>query len=322
MIWYARVYPNGEFGIGRVEKKEFSELLGSSDATKSHSEVERAKRGSKGISSYGRKMVRNACYLLERRYGRECLAFLTFTLPSMTREENEQVCAEWAEIVRITMQSLRRKLRSVGLPGHIVGCVEVQPQRFERDKGMPLHLHCTFKAKKSKWVKGWPIQPAEYREIWRRAVCARVPSLRFSIWNAAENVKGVRKSAEAYLGKYLSKGVEDLAKVEEMGLGHLLPSAWWVCSAELKECIKANTIYSSDVAEFILARKNDQGQWAVVDYIGEVRIVHEGQEICLAYYGRLADKWTLRKLLGLEPWGEYEWNDESNNMVEDISEAN
>lgn len=308
MTWYARVYPNGEFGIGYANKKDVGELIDSSSATNSHKEAERKARGQNGISPYGRKMVRNGCYLLEKKYGRECLSFLTLTLPAMTEEENAQVCKEWSEIVRIAMQAIRRLLRHRNLPGHIVGVVEIQPGRFSRDGGMPLHLHCVFKGKENKWKKGWPVKPNEFRECWRRAVVARVPDMKWKVWNAAENVQQVKKSAEGYLGKYLSKGDSDLQAVESAGLSDLLPSAWWVCSIELREAIKVNTLYSSDIADFLLSRWHDQSQWSPFQYKGECVLESEEGSKVVGYYGRLHDKWALRKLLGMNPYGDYEWD--------------
>lgn len=315
MSWFARVYPNGEFGLGFSKREEYSSILDSSNVSKSHSEIEnRAERGSNGISAYGRKMVRNGAYLLEGRYGKERLGFLTLTLPPMSIEENNHVCEEWSEIVRQAMQSLRRKLRSVGLPGEIVGVVEIQPRRQERDGGMPLHLHLVFQAKKNRWEKGYPIETNEYREIWKNAVVARCPEFRFKMWNAAENVKCVRKSAEAYLGKYLSKGVGDLKDFKDSMSQKKLPSAWWVCSQSLKDAIKKNTRYGREEAELILSWMKPQHKGWLLEYFAPVELESEGVKTIIAWYGKVKNAHYPRLALGLSPWGSYEWDCEIENV--------
>ena len=51
----------------------------------------------------------------------------------------------------------------------------------------------------------------------------------------------MRLSAANYLGKYMSKGKQDLEEVEKMGLSDLLPSHWSTCSQSLKDWISKNT---------------------------------------------------------------------------------
>ena len=261
-----KFWPNGEFGLGFQKRVDMSQKvsrvesvfdnplapfrmawacrmaqaqqwcnetgqsippLGLSPHAKSH---KRAKRGSKGISSFGRKMVRNGAYLLQRRYGCNRLSFLTVTLPGVTVAESVQISECWSEIVRKYLQSLRRLLQSRSMPGEIVGCTEIQESRLERDGVLGLHLHLVFCGRAS--YGSWVISYKEARELWKREL-ERVVGRSLDC-TSTENLERVKHDAEQYLGKYLSKGVKSMQRLVEMGFGDILPSAWWSMSLELK----------------------------------------------------------------------------------------
>lgn len=56
---------------------------------------------------------------------------------------------------------------------------------------------------------------------------------------ACENVQMVKKSAEGYLGKYMTKSGEEVAKVKEDGNEWMLPHQWWFSTAEMKRWLRA-----------------------------------------------------------------------------------
>lgn len=247
-----RVYPNGEFSIW-AEKKNLElsgppdqpDFLGLSLLPISHrvalglSEPKgrRAARGLKGITRHGARTVRNAAFLLEQKYGGDRLTFLTCTIPTLSETDEYMVAREWAEIVRIFCQSLGRLLKAAGLPASYVGCTEIQEKRQKERGGMPLHLHFVLPGRKP--GKTWAISSEQFRALWRRAVMARVPQYSTVSFAASVDTQAVRKSAEGYLGKYMSKGSGQIAAIldRDPGLEEFIPSSWWSCSLNLRRAV-------------------------------------------------------------------------------------
>lgn len=212
--------------------------LGSSQPTKTHTKL---KRGSKGLTSYGAKMLRNGCFMLSRRAGDRNCALLTCTLPPMAVEIEKYISANWGEICRVFTQWVHRRLRAAGGCEWLVGCVEIQEKRMDRQGGFPLHLHLTFQAKKG---KEYSVDKSEVSRAWQRAVCCVCPMAAFYDFSCATRIEGVKKSVERYLSKYISKGITDnvVRKIEE---GFSLPSTWWYGVGGFKKLIKREIIYDT-----------------------------------------------------------------------------
>lgn len=212
--------------------------LGSSNASNSH---RRPPRGLKGVTSLGRRMLRNGAYLLEKAVGRRRVAMLTTTIPTLPVEVYKRVTCEWAEIVRIFTQWITRQLRKAHGYSWLVGCVEIQEKRLASEGGLPLHLHLCFQ---SKTKREFTIDKDEISRVWQRAVCSRVPDAASVNWSSATRIETVKKSVENYISKYISKGVNQnvLVSVSE---GFKMPSAWWICAGGLKQEIKRRTVYET-----------------------------------------------------------------------------
>lgn len=254
--------------------------LGLSPRIKSH---KRAKRGSKGISSFGRKMVRNGAYLLQRRYGRSRLSFLTLTLPSVSVDESLRVSACWSEIVRKYLQALGRLLKSRLLPGEIVGCTEIQESRTARDGVLGLHLHLIFCGRKV--GKGWEVSYLEVRKLWKREI-ERVLGRELDC-SSVENLERVKHDAEQYLGKYMSKGLKSIESLVEMGFGEVLPSAWWSMTSTLKRSVKGSVQRLDGDRANLFVRLVENGA-EVFLYKKPVEIsLGDGQAIKVGYFGKL-----------------------------------
>lgn len=247
-----RIYPNGEFSVWDEKKNleisgppEQPDYLGYSLLPNSHKIAlgladppkKRARRGSRGITRHGARTVRNGAFLLQKRYGNDCLSFLTCTLPAAPETDQYNAGREWAEICRVFFQSLGRLLKAAGLPATFCSCTEIQMKRFERDGGMPLHLHVVFPGRRRGGP--WAIAVKQFDLLWARAVIARCPEFSGLPFRSACNVQRVRTSAEGYLGKYMSKGGGTIAAILEAdpGLSEFLPSTWWNCSLNLRRAI-------------------------------------------------------------------------------------
>ena len=192
-----------------------------------------AQRGMRGITSYGKRLVRNACRRLEAEGGKDCLSFLTVTVPDVSYLESISISQNWAEVVRVFLQRLKRALVKAGLPGEVVGVTEVQEKRTRRDGILALHLHLMFVGRVNR--RSWAMKPEDVRQFWASALSPYLdePVGRYN-WDAVENIQRVLKSCEGYLGKYLSKGVESVELVEAEFGAEAMPRSWYCCANSLR----------------------------------------------------------------------------------------
>lgn len=255
------LWPNGEFSIGyspcggkerELTPEEYAERwddpLGLALASNSHKgcdngprsidkSCEKAKppRGTGGMTSNGKRLVRNSVEMLERAYGEGNLSFLTLTLPKLEYEEYWNVSSNWAEVVRVFYQSLGRLLGNRLLPPFYAGVTELQPKR-SREEGVPaLHIHAVFVGRRRN-EKNWRIRPAELRVLWKRSV------ERFLFgeydFSFCENIQGIRHTAAGYLSKYMAKPQCDTSVICREGTGWSLPTAWYNISLKLKRKVR------------------------------------------------------------------------------------
>lgn len=244
-----RLWPNGEFSIGYavapgMEKEaEFDDYiegtlshLGLSVDSNSHKPKDDGKprRGTKGLTSHGKKVLRNSVGRLQRLYGKRSLSFVTLTLPDLSYSEHWYVSSNWSNIVRVFFQKLGRRLSSKGLPIHYASCTEMQPGRAKGEEVPALHLHFICVGR-NRGRGAWALRPADFREIWASVLHLYVN--REFEQRALENVQMVKFDASAYLSKYISKG-ESMGippRSDETGWG--LPTAWYNVSALLRQWV-------------------------------------------------------------------------------------
>lgn len=321
------IWPSGKFGLSRVKTRDIDppikgyqlprqsleeceeriknfqhylesgeqSPLGLSSVTNSHSgHSTRAPRGSGGITSYGRNMVESAATILQEKYGRRRLSFLTLTVPSVSNEDMERICKGWAEIVRVLMQRMTRHLNRCGLPGEIVGVTEVQEMRSHSEARAVLHLHWVFVGRRNKGT--WVISPDLVRYWWQETLRKYIVTSPMPDFAASENLQQVRKDAGSYLGKYISKGRDSVEKIQEYRSRGSMPSTWWNCSLSLKRLVKACKVsFTKDTAmAFVYSYEEDDNPDVI--WIKTVYIPHEifGQ-LGVGYVGKIKrsaiEKW-------------------------------
>lgn len=148
--------------------------------------------------------IRNGVYLLENEYGKDCLSFLTLTLPNLSSEDLSIICSRWDYMVDQILKWLRKRLESAGVQFEYVYCTEIQMKRLESRGEYAPHLHIVFKGRQKK--KGnWIITPLKVRNAWKSIIASVVGHVNFDT-RALENLQRVKYSAARYLSKYLSKG--------------------------------------------------------------------------------------------------------------------
>lgn len=229
------------------------------------------KYGGKGITSYGRKMLRNAGHIIDKacesRYNR-LPQMGTLTVPSYQEETMMRICANWADIVRKFFQRLKRHYAKFRYNFDYASCTEIQPQRWAERREVGLHIHFLFVAirlGKNKWVL-----PDNYvREVWRDTLAGYL-GVDEVVQEPNYRRDTVRQSSAAYMAKYASKGCDIVREVREEKGEAVLPSQWWSISSGLRKIIGRYTILSQDVvAEKLLVIS----RWGVSTYIKYIRCI-------------------------------------------------
>lgn len=307
----ARIFPNGEFGVGFVPQRGISakerrydediryaemnaEIVADIEVgeqypegfiytrkiipgsppklgTGAKSSQRPAKYGKKGITSYGRKMLRNAGYLIDRACEDKYNRFPqmgTLTIPSYSETTMRLIAANWGDIVRKFFQECKRRYARFCYRFDYASCTEIQPGRWAESREVGLHIHFLFVAirlGKSVWV----LPDSFVREVWGRILghyladgdTPQLPNYRR---------EPVRKSSAAYLAKYASKGCDITKEVLEEKGEQFLPSQWWSVSSGIRAGVRRYTILSTGVlAEKLLVIS----RWGVSDYIKYIRCI-------------------------------------------------
>ncbi len=186
-------------------------------------------------SSMGRN-IRNTAYLLEQEYGKDALSFLTLTLPNLSPDGLAACASDWGRMVDQFLKWLRYRCEKHGFPLEFVYCTEVQEKRRERTGQFALHLHLLFRGKSGK-RKPWVVTPKQCRKEWAKcikSVCNEVFEER-----SLENLQRVRRSAAAYLGKYLSKQSSNRNNSESPeATGARFSGHWGGCSRGLSRQLR------------------------------------------------------------------------------------
>ena len=195
--------------------------------------------GLKGMTSEARRKVRASAYLLQERYGKDRLSFVTLTVPPLSGVQSERrLASRWHDAIRLLVKRLKRLLHRRGLPLTIVGVCEIQVKRYASSGQFPLHIHLILVGRKRS-RGGWAIHYSEIRKAWAEVlegIVGHPIETRY-----LENVKGVQKDAGAYLGKYMSKSQNEIEKVVDDGKEWMLPKQWWFSTAEMKRWLKSRT---------------------------------------------------------------------------------
>jgi hypothetical protein len=242
-------WPNGEISMG------LSMPVNSHTAPPQSPQV-RERQGQKQ-TSHSKKMVRNGAWWIEKHVPRSRLAFATMTLPNEAveaLEAREDAAAIYADINRVFQQWLSRRLEAAGAFSYIVGCDEVQPGRWKKYRKVALHTHLLFQAAVQKG--NWIISKEEFQAKWLEIVNAKLNIASES--NSATRIEKVKRSAEHYLAKYMSKSGNVVDEIIEAGKRYLLPAHWWHCSNALKKKVKSMCVEVSEKAGEILYGQREE----------------------------------------------------------------
>jgi len=284
----------------------------------------RGRYGLNGITSAGRRKIRNACTALQRKYGRSRLTFATVTLPRMSKEEHEILHKNWATFIRYWQKEIKREAARNGMPNlQIVTVTEIQEKRLARYDELYLHLHSVWLGRPKGSYRYYIDIPTARRivlNILRGILAQAKPKMKYneavqprssveaveentcttdSEYEVSVNLKGVKKSAARYLGKYMSKGGESLKVAKEKGLEKLLPKQWWNMTRKLsKVCEDAIQKLDCTYANFIMDNYQELIEKGILEYFYLIEIEVEGAMRKVGGVGKLS--WSGMKFFDLK----------------------
>lgn len=274
----------------QIAKQE--DQLGLSHPPNSH------KRGLNGITSYGARLVRNAAYLMQTKFGKENLSFITLTLPSCSKDELATIAAQWSHIVRLYVQELKRELERQGLYPGCVGVTEVQERRLRGRGELGLHLHLVAQGRASR-RQPWRISPGFHRQVWGR-ILSGILGRDFDA-RSLENVQAVRKDAASYLGKYLTKGVQVIGQIVETYGPDCCPSSWYTCTNSLRDAVKRKCYSSFDLGESIWPDLPVMEERGILTWVR----LHQTEIGGRAFTVGVSGKWDIQKLRQYQEYKTY-----------------
>lgn len=107
---------------------------------------------------------------------------------------------------------------------------------------------------------------------------------------ASVDAQIVKKSASAYLGKYLSKGCKVVSSMQEAGYTDF-PGQWWSASMQCKKMLKDSIVrMDAKTSEDIFYRLADYLEEGLVTWCNYIFVEHAGEERCFGCCGRLSKK--------------------------------
>jgi hypothetical protein len=255
-------------------------------------------RGTKPQTAYSKNIVRNCVYRLESRYGKHNLAFATYTLPELPEFYLKHLLERWGEVVRQFKQTIERELTKAGLKPEVVYVTEIQMKRSV-NSGYPIpHIHAVFQSRKDRHSP-YAISKERNTLIWERIVNNVLGEQieHISMPTAAE-IKTVRKSAEGYVSKYMSKGSDIVDKIDDC-YRNLLPKSWWGATLSLRRWVNANKKrFTEKTQEYIRANykrwlKDIENSPFEYLYVVEFQNIH-GEMVPICLVGKIR-KYHLHK---------------------------
>jgi len=206
----------------------------------------RAQRGSKGINARQRDILCWGAATLERVYNRANLSFLTYTLPDLSPDDLVAVKANWGDIVNRVQLRIKEKLSGKDIKTSIVGCTELQLERYQNSGVVYPHLHMVFRGRRDSH-SDWALKPHQFRRIWRNCIGKFLDATAYT-WTASENVERVRKSVAGYLAKYVSKCA---SKAESSLLSEWHPKDWIVVSRRIRQLYESMSLTGEYVSNML-----------------------------------------------------------------------
>lgn len=273
--------------------------LGSSSESSQTPEKPKKRYGLKGITGYGKKNIRNIAYQIETSDSIGIPQMGTLTIPKISLEGNRVLCQSWSDITRSFFQECRRAYKKYGMHFEYVSCTEIQEQRFHRHGDCGLHLHFIYKARRKPHSRDWVIHDSWVRLVWKRLLegaLRKAPQVSTKdldkVMSTTINYRRekIKKSAAAYMAKYLSKGSGIIDKVADVLGEDYLPRQWWSADSLSKERLKRACIKSrGDIARILVDICAVSVPELIIYAFPMTYCRDDGKDVCIGYFGRLTN---------------------------------
>lgn len=241
--------PDGWLDRGTSSARESGSPLDLSNVPNSVKPSNRPEKyGKKGITGYGKKMVKSVGALIDKHYPRHRVTFATITMPQLPAELRKELALAWPELVSQLLRWLSRRLEKRGLPKVVCSVSEVQPKRLQESGEAYLHLHLIWlnqPAKSGNWaidvlnLRSWVSHFLQKRGIWTAEA------------HVNTDVRPVKGDKASYLAKYCSKGADVIAEFAEDNGWDAVPAQWWNLTKCARDWVKANTYQGREVGELL-----------------------------------------------------------------------
>jgi hypothetical protein len=182
-------------------------------------------------------MVRNVVARMERLHGKHNLAFATYTLPDLPEADMAHLRANWGDVAKALTKAIGRDLERAGIRPEWVYITEIQDERRKKTGVIAPHFHVVFQSRKSRYHP-YAISKERNTELWNRVLSNALGRAIEAPFGA--NIQTIKKSAERYMSKYMSKGGNLAQKLIDKGQGNELPKQWWGASYSLRTWVKEN----------------------------------------------------------------------------------
>lgn len=261
-------------------------------------------RGRKGITGHGRKMVKSAATLIQRRFTARRTTFCTVSMPTLPQNLRVELARCWPEMLRQLLQTIGRQLVRQGLRPAIASVTEIQPKRLEGFGQAYLHLHLVWGNRMARngnwalsalWIRAWCECFLKKRGIWVDGAWVRV------------NVQPVRSTAAGYLSKYMSKGSSEIESLANDLGWDAIPSQWWNLSGDARTWVKSELAEGDEVGHLLMATVNGIFSGAIpfsecLFCLSEVMMMIDGVPRGVGWRGAMRESYRedLLKLLDRE----------------------
>lgn len=197
-----------------------------------------SRKQSLSMSSSMKRNIRNAVFMLEYKYKKECLSFLTLTLPALSQSDLAKCCQEWGRMTDNFLKYLSRALRGSGIEPEYVYCTEIQSKRLHTRGEYAPHLHIVYRGKQT--VRSpWATTPRDVRKAWGKIISSVLSHSEFST-ASLENLQRIKYSASRYLSKYISKSSNCLPKSDGSSAVTRLRTHWGGMARSLARLLRSS----------------------------------------------------------------------------------
>lgn len=232
---------------------------------------------------------------MQKKHGKHNLGFATCTLPAVNQDAYGLILKELSDITRRFYQKISRIYSKRGVKFCYVGCVEIQERRFKQTGMAVPHLHFVYVSRYPR-SKQYVMSTKDAYDSWNKAVNEVLvlhgckPIMGVGNHEGSVKLESVRKSASAYLGKYISKGCKVVADMIDAGIVQF-PKQWWTACMDAKRMLKDAIIKpSQDICQMLFYDSDTLYDAGLVAWMQSVWIDYGGQSYRAGMVGLLSEE--------------------------------